>query len=409
MMRLSMDAVLTLVLVLAPCVAEGAQEAPAENLAALKQERAAAGVELANGRKPGTSDAEKKEAVQRYYKRVAALGRRAVALARSRPGTSDAIDALIWAQHATNGSDSDLAGVIYDALVEHYLDSDAILPVCRVAWLDAFQGNQTEAFLRAAVERSKNLKVRALGSLSLARHQYRLARVARDLKDPMRGAILTRNFEQYGPVVIQRLRALDPDRLEREAEAIFERTKAEFGDLQPMGKDFPPLGEQATGMLFQMHHLGIGRTSPEIDGEDIDGKPMKLSDFRGKVVVISFWATWCGPCMELVPEEKALVEKMKGRPFALIGVNGDENRGEVKSVSAKEGIKWRSFWTGGPTRGIPVQWGVSGWPTVYVIDCDGVVRDNGLVYFQQGLRSDTPDKFVEELVAEAEKAAKNQN
>src|SRR5262249_43343478 len=120
------------------------------------------------------------------------------------------------------------------------------------------------------------------------------------------------------------------------------------------------------------------------------------------VVLVSFWATWCGPCMGLVPHEKALVEKMKGRPFALVGVNGDDDREKAKSISAREGIRWRSFWNGGPARGIPTQWGVGGWPAVYVIDADGVIRDNGLAYFHDVYRSQTPDKTIEALVTEAE-------
>jgi hypothetical protein len=110
--------------------------------------------------------------------------------------------------------------------------------------------------------------------------------------------------------------------------------------------------------------------------------------------------------MQLVPYEKALVERMKGRPFVLIGVNGDNDREKAKRVSAKEGVNWRSFWPGGAKRGIPLEWGVSFWPTVYMIDANGVIRDNGLVYFEELYQSKTPDKAIENLVAEAEKATK---
>ncbi|HKI21350.1 MAG TPA: TlpA family protein disulfide reductase, partial [Isosphaeraceae bacterium] len=95
------------------------------------------------------------------------------------------------------------------------------------------------------------------------------------------------------------------------------------------------------------------------------------------------------------------VARMNGRPFVLIGVNGDEDRSRAKEVSAKEGIHWRSFWDGGGPDGIPVKWGVSGWPTVYLIDAKGVIRDGSL-----SLRGAALDKAVEDLVAEAEAAAK---
>jgi thiol-disulfide isomerase/thioredoxin len=405
-MRLSMHAVWALAALLASSVCEGADRKPAETLAALKKGQEAAWGELDKGRKLGTTEADQKKAVERFYRSVGDLGRRAVALARNHPGTPEAVEALVWAHSAATEDDPELAGVIYDMLAERYLDSDTILPLCRLAWLDAVKGTRAEAFLRAAVERSRNVKVRSLCCYSLGRHQQVLASAVRNLDDPVRREILGKRLERFGPVMNGRLRALDPEKLEREAEAYFDRTIKEFGDLQPMGKDFAPLGKQAAGMLFQMHHLSIGRAAPEIQGEDIDGKPMKLSDFRGRVVVVSFWATWCGPCMGLVPHEKALVEKMKGRPFVLIGVNGDEDRARAKAVSAREGISWRSFWTGGPGQGIPVQWGVSGWPTIYVIDGNGVIRDDGFVYFQELYESSTPDKTIQTLVAEAEKASR---
>lgn len=170
-------------------------------------------------------------------------------------------------------------------------------------------------------------------------------------------------------------------------------------DLQPMGKDFPPLGEQATGALFRLQNLEIGCAMPKLEGEDVDGKPLKLSDSQGQVVVLSFWATWCGPCMGMVPQERALVQRMKRRPFVLIGVNGDEDRAKARTVSAKEGITWRSFWDGGPHGPISVQWGVSAWPTVYLVDANGIIRN-------ENLRGEALDRAVEALVTEVEGAVK---
>jgi thiol-disulfide isomerase/thioredoxin len=409
-MRVSMHAVWALAVLLVPPVSEGADQKSSETLAAIKKEQEAASDKLDNGRKPGTTEAEKNKAAELYYKSIGDLGRRAVALAKKHPGTPDAVEALVWAYFAAEDEDPELAGIVYAMIAERYLDSDAILPLCRLAWNKAVNDTNAEGFLRAAMKRSENVKVRSLCCYSLGRHQQELASVARDLNDPVRGEIRRRDFERFGPVVNRRLRALDPEKLKREAEECFDRTIKEFGDLQPMGKeagkDSAPLGELATGMLFKMHHLGIGRTAPEIEGEDINGKPMKLSDFRGKVVLVAFWATWCVPCMARVPHEKALVEKMKDRPFVLIGVNGDDDREKVKTVSAKEGIRWRSFWNGGASKGIPVQWGIRSWGTTYVIDANGVVRDDSLVYLHDLYFSDTPDKMIEALVAEAEKASK---
>ena len=166
-----------------------------------------------------------------------------------------------------------------------------------------------------------------------------------------------------------------------------------------MGKAFPPLDEQARGDLFRLLHLDPGCTVPEIEGEDIDGKPMKLSDSRGKVIMISFWATWCSPCMGMVQDEKELVERMKGQPFVLVGINGDADRSAAKRVAAEKGINWRSFWDGGDLEGTAVKWGVKGWPTVYLVNANGVIRDAGE---RIGRSRSALDKTVEDLVAEAE-------
>jgi thiol-disulfide isomerase/thioredoxin len=408
-MLFASHAAATLVILLAPSVTEGVDQKPAETLAAIKKEGEAGRAELRNGRKPGTTEAEQKKAAERYHELMGDLGRRSLALARTHPDAPDAVEAVLWAHAmAKRNNNPELYRAAYDMLAEHFLDSDAIVRVCALAWLDVVETPHPEAFLRTAVERSKNVNVRAICCLSLGRHQQDLARLVRDINDPVRGQIVAKNLERLGPEValIQRLRALDPERLEREATNFLERTIKDFGGLQPMGKASVRLGERAAGELFQMRHLGIGQTPPDIEGEDIDGKPMRLSEFRGKVVVISFWATWCGPCMQLVPHDRALVEKMKGRPFVLVGVNGDDDRERVKTVSAKEGINWRSFWSGSARQGIPLQWGVSGWPTIFVIDGNGVIRDNGLVFRHEVDRSAMPNKMIESLVEDAEASSK---
>jgi hypothetical protein len=102
----------------------------------------------------------------------------------------------------------------------------------------------------------------------------------------------------------------------------------------------------------------------------------------------------------MFPHERSLVEKMKGRPFVIIGVNSDKSADECKEKNTKEGITWRSFWcgeagTGGP---IPKEWGVQGWPTLYLIDHNGVIS-------RKSVGSPSPesmDAAIEELVKKAE-------
>ncbi len=126
---------------------------------------------------------------------------------------------------------------------------------------------------------------------------------------------------------------------------------------------------------------------------------MKLSDYRGKVVVLSFWGTWCGPCMALVPPEKALVERLKGKPFALLGINSDSDRDKLKSVMLEKGITWRSWWDRGRIGGpIATRWDVHAWPTIIVLDGHGVIRFKGLPHHVPKLLDEAVDSLLKEMM-----------
>jgi thiol-disulfide isomerase/thioredoxin len=166
----------------------------------------------------------------------------------------------------------------------------------------------------------------------------------------------------------------------REAEKLFNAVLDKYADcptLQPTNtwQVKATLGEVAKAELYELNHLSLGNVAPEIEGEDIDGKKIKLNDYRGKIVVLSFWASWCGPCMGMMPSEVRLAERMKGKPFTLVGVNGDSIRDDAKHAVEKEKITWPSFWNKeGPNGPIPTTWNVAAWPTVFVLDPNGVIR-----------------------------------
>ena len=102
----------------------------------------------------------------------------------------------------------------------------------------------------------------------------------------------------------------------------------------------------------------------------------------------------------MYPHERSLVEKMEGRPFALLGVNSDEDLEKLRERMQEENITWRSWRNGGSTAGpISTQWNVSGWPTIYLIDHRGVIR-------HKDLRGEELDQAIEELVSKAEAEAK---
>ena len=156
------------------------------------------------------------------------------------------------------------------------------------------------------------------------------------------------------------------------------------------------LADVARAKIDEMENLVAGKPAPAINGTGMDGKPLRLSDFRGKVVVLVFWGTWCGPCMQEVPHERDLAERFKGRPFTLLGVDCESNKAAALKVMKDQGITWPNWNDGDPGEGpIAQSYHVRGYPSTFVIDARGVIRHQNLL--GSGL-----DKAVEDLIKEAE-------
>lgn len=95
----------------------------------------------------------------------------------------------------------------------------------------------------------------------------------------------------------------------------------------------------------------------------------------------------------MYPHERSLVERLKDKPFALIGVNSDTDKEVLRKRMAKEKISWRSFWNGPKGTDGPIShtWNVRGWPTIYVLDHKGVIRF-------KGVRDKAMDEAVDQLL-----------
>jgi len=148
--------------------------------------------------------------------------------------------------------------------------------------------------------------------------------------------------------------------------------------------------------------MEVNNLAPDIVGVDLNGKKLKLSDYRGKVVLLDFWGDWCPYCRECYPHEKEMVSKLAGRPFVMLGVNTDRSAAEAKVVVAREQLNWAS-WTDSPLAGSPITkaWNIESFPTVYLIDHNGIIRRK-LVGFSQPAMIRLAQE-AEELVQDAEK------
>ncbi len=329
------------------------------------------------------------------------LADRFLELAAAHPAHPVAISALgdvfQWAV-ATGDPEAPIAKArerAIDRVIEHHLASPDIVFL--------FTGLQYgvpspkgEALLRAAVARSPHREVRAAACYELAGFlrfeadvpdQLKAVREGRLGDDPaMRQAweMASRNLERFAGV--------HPARARAEAEELLERVKGEFADVRQArflvegpghvrisrdtssdakAKTYGALAEAA---LFELRHVAVGKPAPDIEGEDVDGRRFKLSDHHGQVIVLSFSGNWCGPCREMYPQERAMVARLKDRPFAMLSVNTDPER-ETLRKSIREGeITWRCWFDGGQDGPITSRWNVRSFPTVFVIDAKGIIR-----------------------------------
>jgi hypothetical protein len=102
----------------------------------------------------------------------------------------------------------------------------------------------------------------------------------------------------------------------------------------------------------------------------------------------------------MIPHERSLVQKLEGKPFALVGINSDQDEEMIKTQLEKHKISWRSFKNASKAndKTISDNWKVQGWPTLYLIDHKGVIRKKWV----GGPSNEILEKAVNKLVAEAE-------
>jgi len=181
---------------------------------------------------------------------------------------------------------------------------------------------------------------------------------------------------------------------------LLNRVTAESRRIDYLGR---PLIDWAKGDLYEIQHLEIGQTAPNVKGRDSKGINFRLSDYRGKVVVIVFWAHWCRACMADLPKETTFVAKMKGRPMAWIGVNGDENVKLLQKAEKKGTVNFRS-WHDGQDGAIAKKLNVLGWPAMYVVDDQGVIRYKSRV----AVDFDKAVPIIQSLVRKVEHRSKKQ-
>jgi len=145
------------------------------------------------------------------------------------------------------------------------------------------------------------------------------------------------------------------------------------------GKSNEPL-DLGNIVVQMVINLKTGDPAPDFEIKTLDGAPLHLGDFRGKYVLLDFWATWCGPCRGETPELKAVYDSYGKNPkFAMIGLSLDKETKAPRDYTAKEGMPWVQGFLGDWSEAkLPAKYGVEGIPAIFLLDPDGKIFATGL-------------------------------
>jgi len=115
----------------------------------------------------------------------------------------------------------------------------------------------------------------------------------------------------------------------------------------------------------------IGSNAPDFTVQDAD-RTVALNQFRGQIVVLNFWATWCEPCVEEMPSLVEMQRQMKAKGITVVAVSIDENESAYRSFLKQHGVDLLTVRD--PGQKTPALYGTRGWPETFIIDRNGVMR-----------------------------------
>lgn len=167
---------------------------------------------------------------------------------------------------------------------------------------------------------------------------------------------------------------------------VFDNTDKGTEFLQQLKHDFPGTkpGQSVDKILASIEKqkeakklqatLVEGSKFPDFDVKDLAGKPLAIANYKGKVLLIDFWATWCGPCVHELPNVIAAYEKHHGQGFEIIGISLDENEAKLKAFLKEKKMTWQQYFDGqGWSNKLATKYGIQSIPATYLLDGEGKI------------------------------------
>lgn len=167
---------------------------------------------------------------------------------------------------------------------------------------------------------------------------------------------------------------------------VFEKPDQAAEMIRQIQTDFPKtkIAENAGQILASIKEeqaakkiqasLVEGATFPEFHVTDLAGKPLSISNYKGKVVLLDFWATWCGPCVAELPNVLKTYEKHHADGFNIIGISLDKEREKLDSFIKEKNMTWPQYFDGqGWENKLATTYGIRSIPATYLLDGNGKI------------------------------------
>jgi len=157
---------------------------------------------------------------------------------------------------------------------------------------------------------------------------------------------------------------------------LVQQLKTDFPDTE-LGKKAPEIIEaikrQEEAQKIQKA-LVAGAAFPDFEEKDVAGKPVSIAKYKGKVVLIDFWATWCGPCVHELPNVIKAYEKHHDKGFEIIGISLDQDKEKLTSFTEEKKMTWQQYFDGkGWGNKLAEKYGIQSIPATFLLDGNGKI------------------------------------